>query len=940
MVGSTVNFEYCTGCFGFRVHETDQWIAQFDNGTLFLSDSRSQAVFFYRWRAGTFDWPGDTREAVLALPQSVPRRCLQGSNTGGPASTVVCANGNSSECLSSDERCLRHLWRAEAVHGEMASSVVDFYSCTDNSTSCLNKARLLGVGDLPAPGLVEVVCDSSCGNGLSGKQWDSSSPLLVVFMFAMFALMLIPIVVMILYKRKDRRDRVDVDEGPWPKRRRPLAVAFVFQLSWILTLLGVTPLALHMFFGRWPNRAHAYLSIPILGVTGMMLCMRRDDPPSLFVFISTVLCGCVLLVWIFQVQIVYGAAVASETCAWPSFLQSCPWSGPFQRWVIDAGSIVVAAGVGFATLAFTIVQLRILFPWCRYGLWGPSALRWLLGTLRAFLLSMSILLMLVLIGTHVAAASISDATPLERNVLADDTIDRCATALACFLAYLVASSRVRLLLHTWLGWDVALGARINYVEMQRGRGAEMKGAKASSEAELGDLGIMLAPLVSTKAKVDAPVALMSSSSPDPDVGTQGAPRTSKPTSKTPPRVRKAAEVRIEFNPMARVCAADGQGLSSPGEPSSSVEEPILARNLESSWFAQVLHTWQDVHVNTSWRVHTQHPNPGHSPLREDDGSSCSEVGSGEAAAAAPPSATTGRDTSKKLLENLRIQSLIGRGGYSHVVRGDLGGLPVAIKCFNRGIYKDEREAKRLAVEVNLATSLSHPNIVKAYGPVELPGPRPALVLELMQGGSLYCLLHERNTDSAPLSPRLTHQLVHEVAIGLQYLHDNGITHRDIKTSNVLLTSYPDAEGSAPVVGGDGPFGVPAVAKLCDFGIASRFGMEHTLDVGTARYMAPEIIFGPYTHKADIHSFGLCAWETTHIAIPFDNVPSMAALLLFSDNKRPTCDVPARLGPALAALIEACWHENPSVRPSMTEVVDKLSNIRKHFYAGSSSTAGS
>ena len=134
MVGSTVNFEYCTGCFGFRVHETDQWIAQFDNGTLFLSDSRSQAVFFYRWRAGTFDWPGDTREAVLALPQSVPRRCLQGSNTGGPASTVVCANGNSSECLSSDERCLRHLWRAEAVHGEMASSVVDFYSCTDNST--------------------------------------------------------------------------------------------------------------------------------------------------------------------------------------------------------------------------------------------------------------------------------------------------------------------------------------------------------------------------------------------------------------------------------------------------------------------------------------------------------------------------------------------------------------------------------------------------------------------------------------------------------------------------------------------------------------------------------------------------------------------------------------------------------------------------------------
>ena len=137
-------------------------------------------------------------------------------------------------------------------------------------------------------------------------------------------------------------------------------------------------------------------------------------------------------------------------------------------------------------------------------------------------------------------------------------------------------------------------------------------------------------------------------------------------------VRKAPEVMIEFDPMARVRAADGQGLSSSGQPSSSSEEPIRARELETSMFAEVLHTWRDVDVNACWRMHTQ----GHSPLREDDGSSCSGVGSGEAAAAAPPSVTSGRDTSKVLLEDLTIQSLIGRGGYSHVVRGDLLYVPI------------------------------------------------------------------------------------------------------------------------------------------------------------------------------------------------------------------------------------------------------------------------
>ena len=56
-------------------------------------------------------------------------------------------------------------------------------------------------------------------------------------------------------------------------------------------------------------------------------------------------------------------------------------------------------------------------------------------------------------------------------------------------------------------------------------------------------------------------------------------------------------------------------------------------------------------------------------------------------------------------------------------------------------------------------------------------------------------------------------------------------------------------------------------------------MEHTRDVGTARYMAPEIIFGPYNHMANVYSYALLVWETTHETIPFHYKHSIAAMIL-------------------------------------------------------------
>ena len=115
-----------------------------------------------------------------------------------------------------------------------------------------------------------------------------------------------------------------------------------------------------------------------------------------------------------------------------------------------------------------------------------------------------------------------------------------------------------------------------------------------------------------------------------------------------------------------------------------------------------------------------------------------------------------------------------------------GGRHVAVKLFERRAYMQAKEVKCLHSEILLAQSLSHPNIVTTLGTLVLPGPQPALVMELLPA-NLSQILHERPVGTPPLSSALKQRLILEVARGVEYLHSEGVMHRDIKTANVLLT---------------------------------------------------------------------------------------------------------------------------------------------------------
>ena len=249
-----------------------------------------------------------------------------------------------------------------------------------------------------------------------------------------------------------------------------------------------------------------------------------------------------------------------------------------------------------------------------------------------------------------------------------------------------------------------------------------------------------------------------------------------------------------------------------------------------------------------------------------------------------------------LQSRYRIDDLIDRGGMADVYRGRDVRLErdVAVK-----VLREVEHERRFAAEARTLARLQHPNLVRLLDAGTDNGDA-FLVLELLGGATVRELL-----DGGALPSDQVARIGGETTAALDYIHRQGIVHRDVKPSNLMLDDY----GSV---------------RLADFGIARLLGGTRITGthqaIGTMAYIAPEQLeggeVGPPT---DVYSLGLVLIECLSGRRAFDGPPAEAAAARLSRDP----DIPAGLLGGWPGILGAMTARDPHARPSAAALRDHL-----------------
>lgn len=245
---------------------------------------------------------------------------------------------------------------------------------------------------------------------------------------------------------------------------------------------------------------------------------------------------------------------------------------------------------------------------------------------------------------------------------------------------------------------------------------------------------------------------------------------------------------------------------------------------------------------------------------------------------------------------------IAQGGMGRVVRVRdtlLDGEVLAVKLLAPDFANNAVFFQRFRNEVLLARRLSHPNIVRLFDFGEADHGYFFISMEYIESFSWREILRK----DIPLEARLpiVLKILLEITIALDYAHRNGVIHRDVKPSNILLAKK-------------GPI------KLTDFGAARLVDVDKQLTrtgdlVGTPHYMAPEVLRGNKPDlRVDIYSLGILAFELITGQVPFDDSSILGVIAKHLNHPLPefssfNLNVPSWL----QDFLEVCTEKDPNDR---------------------------
>jgi ketosteroid isomerase-like protein len=247
----------------------------------------------------------------------------------------------------------------------------------------------------------------------------------------------------------------------------------------------------------------------------------------------------------------------------------------------------------------------------------------------------------------------------------------------------------------------------------------------------------------------------------------------------------------------------------------------------------------------------------------------------------------------------RIEEAIGKGGMGIVYRATELRLDrqVALKLVAPEAAGDSAIRERFRQEAALTAQLDHPNVVPMYEAGEADGVL-YMTMRWVEGTSLRDLIDR----GGPLDPGRATALIARVAAALDAAHANGLIHRDVKPSNVLVTSSDHV-------------------YLTDFGLTRRTDPRVTpltrpgQLVGTVDYMAPEQIEGgPVDPRTDVYSLGCMLYEAVTGQPPFRRDNALATLRAQLQDPAPSAtDQASNVPPMLADVMQRAIAKQPADR---------------------------
>ncbi|MGH9670489.1 MAG: protein kinase domain-containing protein [Terriglobales bacterium] len=255
------------------------------------------------------------------------------------------------------------------------------------------------------------------------------------------------------------------------------------------------------------------------------------------------------------------------------------------------------------------------------------------------------------------------------------------------------------------------------------------------------------------------------------------------------------------------------------------------------------------------------------------------------------------------LGHYRILEKIGAGGMGVVYRAhdERLGREVALKVVGERWLTDDKARARLLQEARTASALNHPHVCTIYEVAESAG-EAYIVMEYVAGRPLSALVPGEGLRTETL---LRYAL--QISDALAHAHQRRVIHRDLKSSNVVITP----EGRAKVL----DFGLAKRLREQDLDAVTRSQMSLTeagAVVGTLHYLAPEALRGqPADERSDLWALGVMLYEMATGQLPFQGKTSFE--LTSGILREPPAAFPERVPAGLRGVIQRCLVKEPGQR---------------------------